>query len=251
MSLSITIENLTVELGGKVIFENVNFDIKKNESIVLIGPSGGGKTVLLKALAGIYVPNKGVVRIDGVDWQTLQNESKHKLARKLGMLFQQGALFDQLTVLENVEFPIREHYKYSEEKIHELAKSLLNRVNLGESLNKVPFELSGGMQRRLGIARALALNPEVVFYDDPIVGQDPIQGDMVMKLISEYKEKNNSTVIMSSSNMRFAYHMADRIFMVVNQEVIDCGTPDEIKLNTDPRVHQFIRGEVEGPLSAR
>lgn len=251
MSLQINVDNITIELGGKIILKDISFDIKENESIVFIGPSGGGKTVLLKTLAGIYVPTKGHVLIGGVDWQTLESENKHELSSKLGMLFQYGGLFDQLTVLENVEFPIREHHDYSEEKIHELAKDLLNRVNLGESLNKLPFQLSGGMQRRLGVARALALSPEVIFYDDPVVGQDPIQGDMVMKLIAEYKEKNNSTVIMSSSNMRFAYHMADRIFMVINQEVIDCGTAEEIKMNTDPRVHQFIRGEVKGPISIK
>lgn len=252
MSFAITAENVTIQLGGVVILKDINLKIEQGETVVFIGPSGGGKTVLLKTLAGIYPPTKGEVLVEGENWQKLENEDKHKLAKKLGMLFQQGALFDQLTTLENVEFPIKEHYHHMPDKeVHALAKELLESVNLGDSLKKIPSELSGGMQRRLGVARALALNPEVVFYDDPVAGQDPIQADTVRKLIQKFQAKNNSTVVLSTSSMNFAYKVADRIFMVVDQEVIETGSPEQTQQFDDPRVQQFIKGELKGPISIR
>lgn len=250
MSYTVTADNVTVVLGGTVILKNVNLKINEGETVVFIGPSGSGKTVLLKTLAGVYAPSTGKVLLEGENWQQLDNEGKHKLARKLGMLFQQGALFDEMSTLENVEFPIREHYpEKADDEVHALAKDLLESVNLGDSLKKIPSELSGGMQRRLGVARALALNPEVIFYDDPVAGQDPIQADTVRKLIQKFQKANNSTVILSTSSMRFAYKVADRIFMVIDQEVIETGTPEETQNFSDARVQQFIKGEVKGPIS--
>lgn len=246
--IMIQVENVTLVLGGSVIFENINFTVYENEAIVLIGPSGSGKTVLLKLLAGIYKPTQGRVLIHGEDWQSLESEKKHLLAKKIGMMFQQSALFDTLTALENVEFPIREHSNLPEDKIHSMSKEILTRVNLSDSFNKLPNQLSGGMQKRLAIARALVLNPEVIFYDDPVAGQDPIQSDQMSNLILEFKEKNRSTLVMATSHMRTAFKVADRIVMIINKQLLIAGTPEETKNHSDPRIQQFINGTIDGPI---
>ena len=244
----IKVSNASLELAHKLVLEDVNLTINENESIVLIGPSGGGKTVLLKLLAGVYMPTKGHVTIHDEDWQNLQSEEKHHLARKVGMMFQQGALFDNLTAQENIEFPIKEHLQLTDEEAHELSKDILEKVNLGDSMNKLPSQLSGGMQKRLALARALVLSPEVAFYDDPVAGQDPIQRDQMRRLMLDYKNKNQSTLILSTSNMQTAFKMADRIFMVIDKQVFETGSPEETKKHPDPRVQQFINGDLEGPL---
>lgn len=249
--IAIDAQDITIGFGNKVILKDINLHIHEHETIVFIGTSGSGKTVLLKTLAGIYPPVKGNVFIQGEDWQQLESDEKHHLARKLGMLFQQGALFDTMTTLENVEFPIREHHALSDEEAHKHAKELLIKVNLEDSFDKKPSELSGGMQRRLGIARALALNPEVIFYDDPVAGQDPIQSDQVSSLMMEFKEKNKSTLVVTTSNMRVAYKIADRIFMLIGQEVIEAGTPEQTKNHKDPRIQQFIHGDLKGPIQIK
>jgi phospholipid/cholesterol/gamma-HCH transport system ATP-binding protein len=245
------LKDVTVELGGKVIFKNVSLKIYDEESIVLIGPSGHGKTVLLKTMAGVFKPTHGHVYVDGEDWQNLQTQGKHDLARKLGMLFQESALFDAMTVLENVVFPMREHGLYNEEERHKIAKHLLERTHLDQHADKLPHELSGGMQRRLGIARALALNPKIVFYDDPVAGQDPVQSDEMADLILNLKKENKSTMVTVTSSMEIAFKIADRIFMVVNEEVLDVGSPAETQKNPDARVQQFIHGRTEGPIQVR
>ncbi len=242
-------KNVTVELKGKLILKDVNLQVHKHETIVFIGPSGAGKTVILKTLAGIFQPVKGDVFINGENWKELSGDKKHDLAQKLGVLFQQGALFDTMTALENVEFPLREHYHLSEKELAERSRELLDKVNLLDAEDKIPSELSGGMQRRLGIARALALNPNIIFYDDPVAGQDPMQSDQMLTLISDFKEANDSTVVMVSSRMPVAYRMADRIFMVVDNEVIEAGSAEEIKKHPDPRIQQFIQGHLKGPIS--
>lgn len=243
--IMIDAQDIMIAFQDNVILKDINLHIHEHERVVFIGRSGSGKTALLKTLAGILAPARGKVLIHNEDWQQLKSEEKHNLARKLGMLFQQGALFDTMTTLENVEFPIREHNDLPEEEIHRHAKELLLKVNLADSFDKKPSELSGGMQRRLGIARALALNPEVIFYDDPVAGQDPIQSDEVCNLILDFKKKNNSTLVITTSNIKAAYKLADRIFMLVDQEIIEVGSPEETKKHPDPRIQQFIHGSLQ------
>lgn len=250
MSKDVILEakDVTIGFGEKIILNKINLQIHKNETIVFMGRSGAGKTVLLKTLAGIYPPLCGHVLIEGEDWQDLVSEEKHHLARKLGMLFQQGALFDTMSTLENVEFPMREHEHISEEQMHEKAKELLNKVNLGDALDKKPSELSGGMQRRLGIARALSLNPEIIFYDDPVAGQDPIQSDQVSTLMMDLKKQNNSTLVVTTSHVKTALKIADRIFLIIDQDIIEAGTPEETRNHFDAKIQQFIKGELKGPI---
>lgn len=243
-------KNVTVELAGKTILKNIDLQVYEHETLVIIGPSGSGKTVLLKTLAGVYPPKEGEVLIEGENWQDIDSGHKHDLAQKLGMLFQQSALFDNFTTLENVEFPIREHYHLSDEQVRQKAIHLLESVNLGDALDKYPNELSGGMQRRLGIARALALNPKINFYDDPTAGQDAIQADQVARLIMELKKENDSTLIVVTSNMMMAKRLADRVIMVLGNQIIHAGTPDQLENHPDPRVHQFYHGELNGPIKS-
>ncbi|MEZ4872993.1 MAG: ATP-binding cassette domain-containing protein [Bdellovibrionales bacterium] len=186
--------------------------------------------------------------IEGEDWQSLESEEKHKLAEKIGMLFQNNALFDAMTVGDNIRFPLREHHFMPDDKIEVRVKELLKLVNLSEDANKFPHELSGGMQRRLGIARALALSPEIVFYDDPTAGQDPVQSDAMADYILELKNKFNTTLIVVTCDLNVAYKMAGRILMVVDDEVLEVGNPETIKTHPDPRVQQFIHGRVDGPI---
>jgi phospholipid/cholesterol/gamma-HCH transport system ATP-binding protein len=246
---TLEMKNVTVELGGKVIFKDVNLVISEGESVVIIGPSGHGKTVLLKTLAGVFAPKKGQVFVEGEDWQSLESDEKHQLARKLGMLFQKDALFDSLTAAENIAFPLKEHTQKTPEEIEEIVCELLEIVNLEDAHDKLPHELSGGMQRRLGIARALALSPKIVFYDDPTAGQDPIRSDAMASRILELKNKYNSTMVTVTSDMMRATQLADRIIMVVGDEVIEAGTPETIQDNPDPRIQQFINGQIQGPIT--
>ena len=247
----IELKNVSVAFSEKKIFAKVNLSIPQGQSVAIIGPSGSGKTVLLKTMAGVIPPSTGQVLVEGEDWRALESEEKHQLASRLGMLFQRDALFDNMTLLENVAFPMREHHMMSEREILKRSEELLGMVNLGEKKDKYPYELSGGMQKRLGIARALALSPKIVFYDDPVAGQDPVQSDQVANLIWDLKKKYNSTLIFVSSKMEFAYTLAERIFMVVEEEVLDLGSPEQTQNHPDPRVQQYINGRLEGPLQLK
>lgn len=249
--VTIEAKNVSIAFEGKKILENVNLKIDPHETLVIIGPSGAGKTVLLKMLAGVIAPTSGEVLIDGENWQKIESQHKHDLAQKVGMLFQQGALFDTLNCLENVEFPLKEHTDYEGEQLHKYARELLNMVNLLDAAHKMPSELSGGMQRRLGIARVLALHPELIFYDDPVAGQDPMQADQMLNLINKFKKQYNATVVMVTSNMKVAFRMASRIIMLVDHEAIITGMPEETQSHPDPRVQQFIHGRVEGPIKIK
>ncbi|MGZ3769278.1 MAG: ABC transporter ATP-binding protein, partial [Bdellovibrio sp.] len=211
-------------------------------------PSGSGKTVLLKTMAGIYKPAKGHVYCEGEDWQNLTSQEKIVLSRKIGVQFQKSALFDSENAFENVAFPLREHTKLDEAAIEKKVLECLDSVGLRDAKNLMPHELSGGMKQRLGIARSLALNPEIIFYDDPTAGLDPINTDIMLDLISHLKQIYHSTIIMVTHSLICAYKMADRIALVGNKHVIVAGSPDEAKNSKDPLVSQFISGKLEGPL---
>ncbi len=248
-SPTLELRDVEVSFGNEIILSRVNLVIRKNERVVVIGPSGQGKSVLLKTLAGLIRPSRGKVFIKGLDWHSASNAERNKTLKDLGMLFQKNALFDSLTCGENIAFPLREVSPYSEEDIQKRVVSFLDAVAIPHALNLFPDEISGGMQKRLGIARALALDPRVVFYDDPTAGLDPITSRKIVELICDLQIKNNSTFVAITNDMNRAYQMADRIFMVVDCEVIEAGTPKTIQANQDPRVRQFIHGELKGPLT--
>lgn len=229
--------------------ENINLSIANQESFVMVGPSGGGKTVLLKLMAGLYQPLGGHLFIEGQDFHQLKIKQQQKLMFKMGMLFQKNALFDSLTVLENVTFPMTEVTTLSAKEIKEKALHFLEEVDLMHALDNYPDEISGGMQKRLGIARALALEPKIIFFDDPTAGLDPITSRKIIELMLQLKKETNATTVTITNDMNRAFQLADRIAVLVDQELIITGDKDSTLNHSDPRVHQFVRGLMEGPLT--
>jgi phospholipid/cholesterol/gamma-HCH transport system ATP-binding protein len=245
----IDLQNVTVSFGSETILSHINLKIHQGERVAVIGPSGQGKSVLLKTIAGLITPTEGKVLIEEKEWHLLDRKSRKVLLAKLGMLFQKNALFDSLTCGENIAFPLREVSDLSEEEIEAKVVFFLNAVAIPHAKDLFPDEISGGMQKRLGIARALALDPKIIFYDDPTAGLDPITSRKIIDLVCDLQKKNNSTFIAVTNDMNRAYQMADRVLMVVDKELIDAGSPNEIKVHKDLRIHQFIRGELKGPLT--
>lgn len=246
---AVELKNVTVKFGSHVVLSNVNFSLEEEQAVVFIGPSGHGKSVLLKVMAGLIVPTAGQVFIRGDDISKMSKESRKALSRKMGMLFQKNALFDSMKCGENIAFPLREVTQKTEKEISETVEKFLDAVGILHAKDLYPDEISGGMQKRLGIARALALNPELILYDDPTAGLDPITSRKIIDLIAELKKKNKASVAAVTNDMNRAYQMADRIFMVLNQQVICTGTPGETKKNPDPSIRQFIYGDIHGPLT--
>ncbi len=247
-SQTVELKNVQMVFNDHKLFSKVNISVAKGETLVLIGPSGHGKTVLLKIMCGLIRPTQGEVSIEGHDFLAISESEKQKLMCKMGVLFQRNALFDSLSVTENIAFPLRETTTKSEEEILEIGHRFLTSVGILHAKDLFPNEISGGMQKRLGIARALALEPQIVFYDDPTAGLDPITSRQIIQLILELKKMLGSTVIAITNDMNRAYQMADKIAMIVDGEIILTGTPDETKAHPDPRVQQFIRGDTKGPL---
>lgn len=243
------IDNVTVELGGELILRDVNFKVWPSDTIVLIGPSGGGKTVLLKTMAGLYPTTKGTVRCYGHPWDQLSNVGRHDLARKVGMQFQKSALFDDLDAFDNVAYPLREHLKLSEAEIETRVMECLSAVNLEKSRKLFPHELSGGMRLRLGVARSIALKPEILFMDDPTAGLDPISSDEMAQLILDLKKEIGATLIIVTCDILRAYQFAGRIFLVANKTALETGSAEQTKNHQDPSVQQFLHGWQTGPLA--
>lgn len=250
METLIEFKNVAVGFGEDLILKNVNLKVNQGDTFVLIGPSGGGKTVLLKTMAGIYTPIEGQVFYKGVDVATLSQAARHELSLHLGMKFQKSALFDSLTLYENVAFPLKEQGHYSEAKIDARIKECLEAVNLLSSSHLYPHEISGGMQQRLGIARAIAMKPDIILYDDPTAGLDPINTDKIIELIIDLKQKHNSTIVVVTHSMDVAYRLNGTIALVANQEVLITGNREQTEAHPDPRVQQFIHGRLVGPIGS-
>jgi phospholipid/cholesterol/gamma-HCH transport system ATP-binding protein len=247
--MSLQLQEIEVAFDSQVVLKNINVEIPRGEVFVLMGPSGQGKTTLLKTMAGLITPRNGKVFINGQDWSTLGSSERFETLKKLGMLFQKNALFDSLTCGENIAFPLRETTDLHEEEVQTKVDVFLEAVGITHAKFLYPDEISGGMQKRLGIARALALSPEVIFYDDPTAGLDPITSRKIVDLILALQRKNRSTVVAITNDVNRAYQLAHRMALVVDQELVITGTPDETKKHADPRVQQFISGALVGPLT--
>lgn len=246
----IRLENVTVAFGTQEVLKDVQLDIPAGEFFVIVGPSGHGKTTLLKTMAGLITPQNGKVFIEQKEWLTLSPKERLPVLKKMGILFQKNALFDSLTCLQNISFPLEETTALTEWEITKKAESFLDAVGIPHARDLYPDEISGGMQKRLGIARALALDPEIIFYDDPTAGLDPITSKRIIELILKLKKERGSTVVAITNDMNRAYQMADRIGVVMDQQLLITGTPEQTKKHPDPRVHQFVRGLLQGPLTA-
>ena len=244
----IEIKDLSKSFDDHKVLDHVNLTIPTGETLVIIGRSGCGKSVLLKHMIGLMQPDHGAVLIDGVDLTAAHGRSLDELRLKFGMLFQGAALFDSLSVEENVGFPLREHTAMSAEAIQQRVQECLSLVGLEGAEELSPAELSGGMRKRAGLARALAMNPEIILYDEPTTGIDPIMGDVIDNLIIALRDRLKVTSVVVTHDMRSAYKIADRIAMLYNGRIVALGSPEEIRTSSNPIVQQFIRGEGTGPI---
>ena len=245
---AIQFEGISKRLGRKEVLRGLDLDVARGESLVIIGRSGTGKSVLLKHVVGLMRPDRGTVRVNGVDVASLEEKELLSLREQMGMLFQGGALFDSMTVGENVGLALREHTPLPEKQIEIVVGEKLALVGLTGSEGSRPSSLSGGMKKRAALARALALNPKIMLYDEPTTGLDPITSDVINRLIRRLQDRLKITSIAVTHDMRSAYHIADRIAMLHEGRIHAMGTPNEIQATRDPIVRQFIEGSSEGPL---
>lgn len=239
----ITLKNVGIRFSPtEALLRNVNLSMRRGETFVIIGPSGLGKSTLVKNIAGLVAPFEGETLIEGQNIYTAPKGHRAQLMKKMGMLFQKNALFDSFTCGENLAFPLREATSQTPAAISEIVTRYLDYVGLLHAEHLHPDEISGGMQKRIGIARALVLNPEIILYDDPTAGLDPITSRMIIDLILRLKKEFASTVVAITNDMNRAYQMADRIGIIMDHTLLITGTVDETKHHPDPRVQQFIRG---------
>jgi phospholipid/cholesterol/gamma-HCH transport system ATP-binding protein len=230
------------------VLRGVYLDIEKGETRVICGQSGSGKSVLIKTLIGLMKPDKGEIWVDGVEITSLSEDELFKIRRKFGLLFQNAALFDSLTVAENVSFGLERYTDLPLPEIRRRVHEALELVGLRGVENLMPHELSGGMKKRVGLARAIAYRPEIILYDEPSTGIDPIRADAINDLIITMKEEIGVTSIVITHDMVSAYKVADRISMLYQGKIIVTGTPEEIKQTSNPIVKQFITGSAVGPI---
>lgn len=245
----IEIINVSKSFDGHKVLDNLNLNIKSGETTVIIGRSGCGKSVLLKHIIGLLKPDSGHVLIDGKDITRMDEKELNEVRMKFGMLFQGAALFDSLNILENVGFAMIEHTNAPREEITKRVEECLALVGLKDIEDKKPAELSGGMRKRVGLARAILVRPQIMLYDEPTTGVDPIMGDAINDLILKLHTKLNVTSIAVTHDMTSAYKIANRVAMLYNGKIVADGTPDQIKSSTDPIVKQFITGASKGPIT--
>ncbi|RLU00843.1 MAG: ATP-binding cassette domain-containing protein [Ketobacter sp.] len=244
----VEIRDMTFMRGERAIFKNVNIDIPKGKVTAIMGPSGTGKTTLLRLIGGQLKPDQGRIVVDGHNVPELGRSDLFEVRSKMGMLFQSGALFTDLSVYENVAFPLRVHTDLPEDMIRDIVLMKLQAVGLRGAKHLMPSELSGGMARRAALARAIALDPDLVMYDEPFAGQDPMAMGVVVQLIRLLNDALGHTSIVVSHDVQETASIADYIYVVSGGEVIGQGTADEV-LNSDlPRVRQFMQGLPDGPV---
>ncbi len=245
----IRIKGLWKSFGDNKVLKGVNLDIETGETIVVIGQSGCGKSVLMKTIVGLLIPDDGEIEIENVSLKNISRKKLLEIRKKIGMVFQSSALFDSFSVWENVGLGLIEHSKMSQDEIMRIAREKLKLVGLSDVEDMYPAELSGGMKKRVGIARAIAMNPQFVLYDEPTTGLDPIIADRINNLIIELQKELNITTVAVTHDIISAYKIADRIAMLYDGEIIFDGTPKEVQNTDNPYVQQFIKGEGEGPIS--
>ncbi|MES2822684.1 MAG: ATP-binding cassette domain-containing protein [Pseudomonadota bacterium] len=244
----IEIRDLHFQRGERWIFNGIDIDIPRGKITAIMGPSGTGKTTLLRFIGGQLTPDKGSIILDDNNILQLNRDELFAVRRKIGMLFQSGALFTDLTVFENVAFPLRVHTRLPESMIRDLVLMKLHAVGLRGARELMPSELSGGMARRAALARAIALDPQLIMYDEPFTGQDPISKGMLVQLIRLLNSTLGLTSIIVSHDVHETASIADYIYVIADGKVIGHGTPDEVMNTDEPQVRQFIRGLADGPV---
>lgn len=244
----IEVKNLSFNRGERVIYDQVNLKIRRGQITGIMGPSGTGKTTLLRLIGGQLTPDSGEVLLDGKNISDMSRSELFSARARMGMLFQSGALFTDMSVYENVAFPIRAHTKLSEHLIAELVALKLESVGLRGAEQMMPSELSGGMNRRVALARAIALDPELIMYDEPFAGQDPIVMGVLTRLIRSLREALDLTTIIVSHDVAETLSIADYVYVVAEGKVQGEGTPAELREHPSAFVQQFLTGSVEGPV---
>jgi len=245
----IQIRDLHKSFGTQRVLRGVNLDIHDGETMVVLGRSGTGKSVLLKLIIALIRPERGVILVDGQDVNTLNYDELGELRKRIGMLFQMAALFDSMTVAENVGLGLRELKTFSEEQIADIVAEKLSLVGLSGIESKKPAELSGGMRKRVGLARAVAMNPDYILYDEPTTGLDPITARQINILIRELQAKLQVTSIVVTHDLHSAYHVGDRLCLLHEGRIYFTGTPEDMQASEDHVVRQFARGEADGPMT--
>ena len=238
----ISLRQLTMAFGSKVVLDELDLDVYKGETLAVIGPSGSGKSTVIKVLTGLLAPTSGSVQIEGQETSGFDDDAWDELRCHMGVVFQYSALFDFLSVGENVAFGLRRHFKLPEDEIQRRVAALLEMVGMPGTQSMMPAELSGGMKKRVGLARALAMQPQVVFYDEPTSGLDPVMTMTISRLIRKTQQTLGVTSVLVTHDMESAYFAADRIAMLYKGKIVQVGTPDEIKRSSNPIVHAFVNG---------
>jgi len=244
----IQIQGLRKRLGRKQVLNGVDLEIPSGETVVVIGPSGTGKSVLLKHILLLMTPDAGAIEVDGQDVVAMKEVDLNRVRQRFGMLFQGSALFDSLTVGENVGLALREHRRMNDVKIRARVAERLEWVGLEGIENQKPASLSGGMRKRVGLARAIAMDPQFILYDEPTTGLDPIMADVIDQLIRSMQKRMGVTSVVVTHDMASAYKVGDRIAMLYEGKIVFQGTPEETRGTRDPMVRQFIEGSSTGPI---
>ncbi|HOV91185.1 MAG TPA: ABC transporter ATP-binding protein [Syntrophorhabdaceae bacterium] len=237
----IKINNLHKAFGTQKVLDGIDLDIKQGEITVIIGKSGGGKSVLMKHLIGLLKPDEGEIWIDDRDITKLKEKDLNEVRKKFGMLFQEAALFDSMNVLDNVAFPVREHTKLPDKEIIRMAQERLRNVGLAGFEDKMPSELSGGMRKRVGLARALILDPGIILFDEPTSALDPITALTILDLIKETQERLQKTYVVISHDILGMFRIAHKVAMLYNGKVIEFGTPKEIRQSKKEEIKEFLK----------
>ena len=244
----IEVRHLRKTFGGRAVLEDVHFAVERGTVCVVMGGSGSGKSTILRHLIGAHKPDSGEIYLDGEDIARLSDRELQRVRRKIGMLFQGGALLNSLTVGENVALPIRHHTDLAEETIDIMVKMKLELVGLRDAEHLKPSQISGGMQKRVSLARAIALDPKIVFYDEPSAGLDPIMSGVIDKLMIDLTKKMGITSLVVTHDMTSAFRIADQMIMLHRGRIVASGTPEEIQRAADPLVQQFVTGAPDGPI---
>ncbi len=244
----IEINNLTFKRGERTIYEKLNLRVEQGKITAIMGPSGIGKTTLLRLIGGQLTPEGGEILIDGKNIVEMSRAALYETRQRMGMLFQSGALFTDMSTFDNVAFPLREHTQLPESLIREIVLMKLEAVGLRGAAELMPSELSGGMARRAALARTIALDPELIMYDEPFAGQDPISMGVIISLIKRLNEALQLTSIVVSHDVQEVLSIADYAYIIADKRVIAEGTPADLLASQDPQVQQFIQGEADGPV---
>jgi phospholipid/cholesterol/gamma-HCH transport system ATP-binding protein len=245
----IRIRGLSKQLGRKRVLQNLDLDIPTGRNTVVLGPSGTGKSVLLKHIIGLMTPDSGTIEVDGQLVTGLDERGWNEVRKRFGMLFQGSALFDSLTVGENIALPLREHTKLADPEIRARVSERLEWVGLRGVEDMKPASLSGGMRKRVGLARAIAMDPAYILYDEPTTGLDPIMSDVINRLVRSLQTRTGATSIIVTHDMHSAWQLGDLLALLHGGRVVFTGTPDEARTTGNELVRQFVEGSSEGPIS--